>query len=248
MLNLNKIVGINYECIPLAWDTDYFGIKSARINLASDVDEVGQNEIIDFCSKYDFITILNLNNIKDNNQWIGSKTTAFLADVNIQFLKELKGLPQIMDESTVVFRNYKRNEEIINIAGNSFMHSRFFNDPNLPIKEASNIYLHWTECAFENDDKYFVICKRDNQIAGYILFSINATDQTAIIELIAVHEYFRGQRVGKSLIQTMETYLIEKNIKKIKVGTQVDNVSAAQFYNSVGFKYVSCSAVYHLWK
>ena len=55
----------NYELRLLQWDTDYFGVSSARVNLSGIVDDTGQEEIIEFCKGYDFVTISNLDNIKD---------------------------------------------------------------------------------------------------------------------------------------------------------------------------------------
>lgn len=237
---------INYECKFLEWDTDYFGVNSVRVNLSGIVDEKSQEEIIAFCKRYDFVTISNLDNIKENNHWIGNRTNAFLADMNIQFLKILVDKPKNQNENTYVVNCLSRNEKLVDISRESFNHSRFFNDPNLPQDQAKNIYLHWTECAFGQENKYFVISERDSNVAGYILFSFN--EDSAVIELIAVDEKYQGQRVGKSLIHTMESFVIDQGIKKIKVGTQVNNVSATQFYNAMGFKYVSCGSVYHLWR
>jgi ribosomal protein S18 acetylase RimI-like enzyme len=236
----------NYELSPLQWDTDYFGVSSARVNLSGIIDARNQEEIIEFCKDYDFITISNLDNIKENNLWIGNRTNAFLADVNIQFLKILVDKPNNQDVKTYVVNNLSRNEEIVDIAKKSFNYSRFFNDPKLPQERAENIYLHWTECAFGQESKYFVISEKEGNIAGYILFSIN--EDSSVIELIVVNEKYQGQRVGKSLIHTMESFVIDKGIKKIKVGTQVNNISAAQFYSAMGFKYVSCGSMYHLWR
>ena len=236
----------NYEIILLHWDTDYFGLSSARVNLSDIVDERSQEEIIDFCKDYEFVTISNLDNIKENNYWIGNRTNAFLADMNIQFTKVLEDKPDYQDEKNYVVNNLSRNEQIVDIAKKSFNYSRFFNDPKLPQEQAKNIYLFWTECAFSKENKYFVISERDGNVAGYILFSFN--EDSAVIELIAVDKKYKGQRVGKSLIHTMESFVIDKGIKKIKVGTQVNNISASQFYISLGFKYVSCGSMYHLWR
>ena len=233
----------NFECIPLQWDTDYFGVSSARVNLNGVADKQGQDEIIEFCKNFDFVTISNIGNIKENNFWIGNRTNAFLVDINIQFLKVLTDKPY-PDERTYVLNNYKRNEQVVKIAKDSFQYSRFFNDPKLPSAQAKNIYLNWTECAFGQENKYFVICEREGNIAGYILFSNN---EGSVIELIAVNEKYQGQRVGKSLIQAMESYVIDQGINKIKVGTQVNNISAAQFYSKMGFAYVGCGSIYHLW-
>lgn len=230
----------------LQWDTEYFGVSSARVKLSGIVDEKVQEEIIEYCKDYDFVTISNLDNIKENNHWIGNRTNAFLADMNIQFLKVLAVKPDYLDKKTFVLNNLSRNEKVVEIAKKAFSYSRFFNDPKLPEKQAKNIYLHWTECAFEKGNKYFVISERGANVVGYILFSFN--EDSSVIELIAVDEKYQGQRVGKSLIQTMESFVIDQGINKIKVGTQVNNILAAQFYSAMGFKYVSCGSVYHLWK
>lgn len=236
----------NYECKSLQWDTDYFGVSCARVNLNGIVDEQGQEEIIEFSKDYDFVTISNLDNIKENNHWIGNRTNAFIADMNIQFLKILADKPDYQDEKTYVVNSLSRNEQIVDIARKSFNYSRFFNDPNLPIEQAENIYLYWTECAFNQGNKYFIISEREGNVAGYILFSFNVDDST--IELIAVDEKYQGQKVGKSLIHKMESFVIDQGIRKIKVGTQVNNISATQFYAKMGFKYVSCGSIYHLWR
>lgn len=236
----------NYECKALQWDTDYFGASSARVNLGGIVDERGQEEIIEFCKDYDFVTISNIDNINENNHWIGNRTNAFLADINIQFLKVLADNSDYQDEKTYVVNSLSRNEQIVYIAKKSFNYSRFFNDPKLPQEQAENIYLHWTECAFGQENKYFVISEREGNVAGYILYSM--CGDSSVIELIAVDEKYQGQRVGKSLIYTMESFVMDQGIKKIKVGTQVNNISAAQFYIAMGFKYVSCGSMYHLWR
>lgn len=235
----------SYECKHLQWDTDYFGVRSARANLRGIVDERGQDEILDFCKAYDFVTISNVDNIKENNYWIGTRTKAFLADMNIQFLKVLSMQPPYQDEKTYVINNLSKNDQILDIAKRSFKNSRFFNDTRLPADQAKNIYYHWTECAFEQEDKYFAICKRGGNTAGYILFSF--TGDRSVIELIAVDGKYQGQGVGNSLIHKMEAFVRDKGIQKIKVGTQVNNISAVHFYTKLGFIYVSCGSMYHLW-
>lgn len=235
----------NYECISLQWDTDYFGISSARVNLNGSVDKEGQEEILDFCKDYQFVTISNHNNINENNQWIGKRTESFLADMNMQYLKILNDESNYRDDRTYVINNLSRNEQIVDIARSTFNYSRFFNDQNLAENKAKKIYIHWTISAFDQKNKYFVISTRDGNVAGYILFSMSK--DISVIELIAVDEKYQGQSIGKSLIYTMETFVLNRGIKKIKVGTQANNITANQFYTGMGFKYVSCGSIYHLW-
>jgi len=235
-----------YELIPLPWDTDYFGVSSARVNLHASVGEAGQAEILNFCKDYEFVTISNIGNISENNHWIGNKTNAFLADVNIQFIKDLAEEAGYKDDKSFVETSLSRNEQILDIAKNSFHYSRFFNDPKLPEEQARNLYLHWTECAFGQEDKYFAISEKDEKIAGFILFHVE--EGSCVIELIAVDEKYQGQGVGKSLIRSMEAFAIAIGIEETKVGTQVNNISAANFYSAMGFKCASCGSMYHLWR
>lgn len=235
----------NYECKFLEWDTDYFGVKSARVNLLGDVEEKGQEDILSFCKNYDFVTIANFENRNENNLWIGKNTAAFLVDVNIQFVKELHSLEKHSDDNTYVINNLLPNEEILEIAKKSFRYSRFFNDPNLTDNKSQNVYLHWTEGAFQKDSKYFVICEREDKIAGFLLFS--SEESFVTVELIAVDEAYQGQGVGKALIKAMESFVLDKDINKIKVGTQMNNIPAVQFYSKMGFTYVNCGSIYHIW-
>lgn len=245
MNNISKLSSKSFEAFSLDWDTDYFGVKSAKVVLKDSVSDVEQNEILDYCNKFDFVTISNLGNNNENNVWIGKKTKAFLTDMNIQFIKHINKQISILDEFTNIYNSFPKNEDILKIAQKTFLYSRFFNDPYLPKEQAQNIYSYWTECAFEKPEKYFVIAKKNNKVAGYLLF--NLENSFATIELIAVDEVFRGQNISKSLIAGLEFFAYEKGINSIKVGTQVDNMSAVRFYNACGFHYASCNSVYHYW-
>lgn len=245
MSEIQRIEGKNFECFSLDWDTDYFGVQSNRVNLKGPVDEIGQEQILEFCDAFEFTTITNINNEGSNNLWLGTRTNAFLADLNIQYLKPVEKNLRNDDSQTYIVNNLSRNNDIEEIARNSFQYSRFFNDPWLPEKKASNIYLQWTINSFGKEDKYFVVCERKSKIAGYLLFSKHG--ENAIIELIAVDKNHQGQKVGKSLIDKLDVHLADTNIKNIKVGTQVNNFGAVQFYNRLGFTNVSCGSVFHLW-
>jgi len=64
------------------------------------------------------------------------------------------------------------------------------------------------------------------------------------IKLIAVGEKYTGQNIGKSLIRNLENYLYKKGVKTIKVGTQIDNIFATNFYIANGFKNILSVAQY----
>ncbi len=249
MTHPNAANGIDcslYEIKPLSWDTDYFNIPSARVNLNNIISKEEQKNIIKICRAYKFITIYNQENRKENNQWIGEDTTAFLTDVNLQFRMIIKRKSEIREGCELV-NNYPENQNLLELGKHAFIFSRFHNDPNLPTELANNIYYHWIKNSFQKEDKYFVISKQQEEITGFILFSLNSVENTATIELIAVDPRFRGKKIGDSLIKTMKSYVFDNGIRTIMVGTQADNLAAVQFYMKEGFQYVSCNSVYHLW-
>ena len=236
----------NFKCIELPWDSDYFGLKSARVNLSGPVNKNEQNEILEFCCGFDFVTIFNKDNIVENNLWIGKETNSFLVDMNLQFTKKLNHELYPTTEETYVIKGMLKNNQIIEIASKSFSYSRFFNDPYLPVEKARNIYSHWIETSFSNEDKYFVVSEDENNPLGFILFSI--IEEIGVIELIAVNQENQGKKVGKKLIKALEIFLSRKGINTIKVGTQINNIIAIQFYTKMGFRLLSSSSIYHLWK
>ncbi len=245
---IRRLSGDNYVGYFLDWDTTYFKVKCARVDLYGNLGSEDKKKILEYCNYFEFVTIANLGNKSENNLWIGKETQAFLADVNIQFIKKIEHEPGVTTDRAKVYCPYEGNEKIKAIARSAFLYSRFFQDSRLTKEQSAEVYQKWIENAFSKQDHYFVIADRNQDTAGFILFTMNETEKLAIIELIAVDETFRGQKIGKSLITEMERYLYEKGIHTIKVGTQISNTPAILFYNAMGFRYQGSSTIYHLWR
>ncbi len=182
----------NYEIIELDWDTNFFGIKSAKINLNNVINEKHIEEINNEVRKkeYKFITINNKNNDDKNNFILQKLDNIFLADVNIQFLKKIEDKKIIEEENIKIQNNLKYEKQLLEIAKENFIYSRFYNDRNL--KNSKDIYLEWTRNAFEKTNKYFCVYEQEKKILGYLLFSIE--DNHLIIELIAINAKEQSKR------------------------------------------------------
>lgn len=239
----------SYQITDLAWDSEYFKVKSGKVLLNQAVPQSEQKLILEQLKSYQFVTIVNSGNDPVNNAWIGQASTAFLTDMNMQFVKELDASVEEQEQriTCCIQDKYPFNGDLLHMARSSFQYSRFFNDPLLPATQGRLIYEHWTRQAFDREGRYFVTAAVEGRAAGYLLFDINEKSKQATIELIAVHQSFRGQRIGRTLIQTMERRLHEVGMKQIKVGTQADNNGAISFYQACGYRYSHCNAVYHYW-
>lgn len=242
-----KSINEPFELIELDWDTEYFGVRSAKVILYDAVSKNEREIIKRFMRGFDFITITNTGNHAENNFWIATETSAFQTDINIQFVKQLPRMILKESYSTKVYEAYPRDERILTIASRAFRYSRFLNDPWLSVKKAKNLYTQWVENAFSMTSRYFVIAKHQTDTIGFLLFSMDMVSKTARIELVAIEEVRQEKSVGRSLIAKMETVLSQKGITEVKVGTQLDNLTAYNFYTSCGFKLVSYSSIYHHW-
>ena len=259
----------------LKWDTDFFKIKSAKLVLKNeilnrDIERI-KRQIKQ--EQYEFITVVNENNNMNNNKLIYRLGNVFLADVNIQFKKYIRTTESIKKsnynnqknnnansnriytfstkEKIIIKNNLELKEEILEISQKEFKYSRFIEDDNL-IKP-NEVYLEWTKNSFGRKDKFFAYYEKNNRIEGFILFSINSSAFNSstldiIIELIAIKNEMQSKGVGSFLLKGIEEYAKRNSIKFLRVGTQLNNIKAQNFYIKNGFKHISNNSIYHLWR
>jgi len=159
----------SFELTKLDWDTEYFGVRSAKVLLNDVVSKEAKEIIKRFMLAYDFITITNTDNRSDNNFWLATETSAFQTDINIQFIKQLPYIRFKETYVTEVHDAYPRNGQILETASKAFKYSRFFNDPWLPTEKGKKLYAQWVENAFNKPGRYFVIAKNHAEIVGFLL-------------------------------------------------------------------------------
>lgn len=242
MLTKGEAKGFTFD--KLEWDTQFFGKNSAKAALHKPLsfEEWSQLEIR--FEEYEFLSIVNLNSDPTNARLIGTKTLAYLVDTNIQFEKVIAPKNQ-MPEEIVVQNNFNWNDNILKLT--NFKYSRFIEDPELEKRKGNVVYREWLNNAFDKEDKYFAVSYEVNskEIKGYALFSYS--EEECLIELIAVAPKFDKQGIGSRLFMAVEAEAAKNKCIKIRVGTQLRNLSAINFYHKLGCKQTGCHQVYHLW-
>lgn len=229
-------------------DSDYFEIRSAKVTLKKAcILEKRQNDLFRFLNGFEYSSIINRSNDPFNNRWLGEKTTAFLTDMNIQMVKKAVIVEKSDSRMAEITDNFPGGSQIVKIAENAFEVSQFMNDPYLPREKARCIYADITRNAFGKPGRFFAVVKSEEDVMGYLLFSINHSLLMATIELLAIDQEHKGNGIGKLLVRSIENYVSSIGMETIKVGTQVANVGALNFYTSYGFKYLECNAIYHYW-
>ncbi|MEK5107650.1 GNAT family N-acetyltransferase [Cytobacillus sp. FSL K6-0129] len=227
----------------LKWDTEFFGVTSAKVTMHRPLKLKEWEELKIRFKDYQFISIINKNSEPINAQLIGKETSAFLADVNIQFAKRIVGINEI-PENVSIYQAMERNDQIIEIA--DFQFSKFTEDPELAKRNGSLVYQQWLINSFGKTEKFYALSKDEvGCVNGFLLFS--KSDNACVIELIAVSQKETKGGIGTSLFKAVEYEAHQQGMKEIKVGTQVRNFGAINFYHKVGCKQIECHQVYHLW-
>lgn len=244
MLNIQR----PYTVKKLKWDSEYFGVLSCRVDLNEELEQKNFMTMIQEVKDYHFVSLNNHGNQAYNNYLIGKNTNAFLVDTNIQFIKRIKDKQETIDSLKLNFfvnNRQQRNEDILTISKEAFTISKFTNDPFLKERKGELVYYYWAKNAFKREDRYFLKAQFNEKTYGFILFRME--EESAVIELIAVDKQQMGKHVGKNMLKYLESYLKRSDIRALKVGTQLDNVDAINFYHSCNFKEKEKTTVYHWW-
>lgn len=235
------------EIKPLQWDTEYFGIRCGKA-VVNDSD----TDFSEFCQdtcEYEFVTIQNIGNNVEVNKQIAINTSAYLVDVNIQFEKEI--LTDNINESNscIIMKTVDTPDNIrrkLTVEKNDFKFSKFVCDDELKKRNGYLVYSEWLKNACKDANKYFALLMSKDNVCAYILFNVD--NNIGTIELVKVDKEYQGQHIATSMIESIEKFLADKNIIKLRVGTQVNNIPAINLYHSIGFKEISRTSVFHLWK
>lgn len=233
--------------VPLEWDTNYFNIKCGKSVLT---ESMGEEELKIFHEEkenYDFIAIQNVGNNPHNNHVLGKNTDAYLVDINVQFAKNIEKTES--GNRFSIFRAEELNEfhkNSFRIKESDFAFSKFVCDPQLKARNGYLVYQQWLLNACKDDNKYFIMYYDGDVLAAYILFRVQ--DATATVELVQVNDEYKGRRIATDMIHQIERYLYDKGVKKLIVGTQLNNIPAINLYHNLGFRETSRTSVYHWWK
>ncbi|NLB54893.1 MAG: GNAT family N-acetyltransferase [Lentisphaerae bacterium] len=227
----------------LDWDTEFFGVSVAKLTLVDTLTLDHWNRVRERFGAYELIVIENQNSDPKNAQFIGRETSAFLADINIRFHKNLDCC-SVLPESIKVLSAMQRCDCVLELA--KFKFSRFVEDPFLRERGGDRIYRQWILGSFEREDKFFAVAEGPKgHYEGFLLFSYK--NGICIVELIAVAEGQERSGVGTRLFNAVEWHAHKQGIADIEVGTQIRNTNAINFYHKVGCKQIGNHQIYHLW-
>ncbi|MDK2980409.1 MAG: dTDP-4-amino-4,6-dideoxy-D-galactose acyltransferase [Chloroflexota bacterium] len=230
----------------LNWDSDFFGLKTARI-CTPDLDEQHLAK--------------TLQNLRSRNvrlvYWPASHPANFdvsalggrLVDQKATFELELAKSPTLTAPPQVEVKPFTRDipqQVLWDLALQAGSLSRFARDPQFPPDRFQALYLEWMRKSLNGEmaDEVLVAAAQDVPTG---MVTLSAREDSGEIGLIAVEEGFRGRHVGLALMAAAHDWYAARHLHRARVVTQADNQPACRLYRRCGYEIARTEYFYHFW-
>jgi len=166
-----------------------------------------------------------------------------LVDTNITFEKSSLPARTPAGNSEVRFALPEDEAQVVEVAKNSFVYSRFHLDPAFLNETAGKIKAEWVRNFFLGKrGQAMVVALADKTIVGFLQL-LQSDDGLLTIDQIAVSSAHRKQGIASNMIYYAERHC--KNVQRLRVGTQIANIPSMRLYEGMGFKVSETSYVFH---
>lgn len=231
----------------LEWDTNFFGMKVARITdpslsiekLASTLTELRRNGF----------TFIYWPANREQNQHDIAKLGGLLVDLKTTFMIELSSSTMDDSMSTDIVRPYSVSMQLKDLealAVQSGQFSRFATDSRLPREKFIMLYKTWINRSLRQEiAKEVLVIEEGGHAVGMV--TLTEKEGRGNIGLIAVDASSRGKKYGETLVRAAQKWFVKNGYKIGQVVTQGKNISACNLYIKCGYSVEKVEYYYHFW-
>jgi dTDP-4-amino-4,6-dideoxy-D-galactose acyltransferase len=233
--------------IPLEWDTNFFGIKTGKL----DAEVYPAEEFIArlktlIHSEFQLIYVFAPHNDTLLKKEI-FESGGNLYDEKVTYSLNLSGFSPEFSSNIHSCKGTEMDNDLEALAIESGKFSRFRTDPKIPKKKFEDLYRLWMKNSLSGTfAKEVFAYEEDRKKLGMI--SIDIRQGEGWIGIIAVNETYRGRAIGKLLVHSVIKLCQDNKVGILNVQTQKENIVSCTFYEKIGFSVNSIKDVYHLWK
>ena len=135
-----------------------------------------------------------------------------------------------------------------NLALDSGAHSRFKQDPLVPVGIFESLYRTWIRRSLAGEIAADVLVWREAQhLAGMVTVGAPSAEGTVVIGLVAVGAEYRRRGVGRALMHAVDAWAARRGATAVAVATQGENLAACGLYSGCGYALETEESVFHLW-
>lgn len=230
---------------PLPWDTEFFGIPVARLDLPEfdpASDAVAQ---LIATSPFELVYCFADPSVTDPSVFESRVPGSACVDEKVVFVKPLDDAAPPLPEGIISVHTV--DEAITRLALQTGVYSRFRIDKHLPAGRFEQLYTEWIVKSVNRTiaDEVYCYAPEGKELG---LITLGKKNARADIGLIGVDEIARGQGIASKLMQAAEHYAISKGYSALQVVTQLKNKPACALYTKHGYTIASTVNIFHIWK
>lgn len=230
----------------LDWDSQTFGIPTATIT-KGDVSPDELRETLQSLRTMGTKLVYFPSDYPLNDQDLLRSFDGILADEKVTFAKKLDSpFHETVDTHMHSYSLPFVSDELLQLAFDSGLYSRFKVDPHFVHGEYQTIYRIWIEKSVSGEIAHDVLVYEDE---GSILGMVTVGEKKGRgdIGLVAVSGQARGKGIGKKLMVAAEADFRKRHYAEIQVVTQGINEAAVKLYTGSGFHLDKKVFLYHFW-
>jgi dTDP-4-amino-4,6-dideoxy-D-galactose acyltransferase len=231
----------------LDWDTQFFGIRVAKIipaireweQIREVLTQMGKNAVkLAYWASYREIAEKDAKTVGGH---LVDKKTTFGIDLCTLKLDDF-----ISTDMVEVWKTSIPTADLESLAVQSSKYSRFSVDPNVPNEKLKELYKIWLRKCLQRElaDEVLIIRESENVVGMATLGEKNGKGD---IGLIAVEERCRGRKFGEMLVRAAQIWFIRNGYKLGQVVTQGENTPSCNLYKKCGYSIERVEYFYHFW-
>ena len=234
----------------LDWDTEFFGVRIARI-LPRRLDRESLGNVLENLWSAEVDLVYWASDPSDpESSAAASLYGGLLVDTRCVFSMNMTLIPRSKTFKHCV-GDYdgplECESELEMIAVDCGKYSRFRSDPRISEERCTELYKAWIRNSVSRSFADNVIVTRhEREITG--LVAVLARAGVGTIGLLGVGESFRGQGIGGTLVSAALTWFQAQGCSTASVVTQFRNHAACKLYESNGFTMERTDHYYHFWR
>lgn len=233
------------SALQLAWDTDFFGFPVYRLRLLDSMKFQPAVMELKRCLPengvaYIFVDVEHGPHADETILSVG----ACPFGTNVALACALRFDAKTVDPH--VRPLCARTDSVLDLALAAGVNSRFARDPVFA-PHYGRLYRRWLDNGFSAQEA------GQGSVLGYVeggecrgFVSVSFKAALGKIELMAVDPRHRRQGIAESLLDAAGSWAFGRGVREMRVVTQGENVGACALYESVGFRKVSSTYIYHL--
>jgi len=236
----------NYPYQLLPWDSRFFGCRIARLNLDRLTAPV-VDSVLDWCRDQRIDCLYFLAGADD---WRSQElaVAAGFQRVGVRLTLHRDVTEQDDGSLPLGIRPCQAADiaALMKIARRAYSRTRFFADARFDRARCAELYETWLRKSCRGLADAVWVADSDAGPAGYITCR-RQNRETGEIGLLGVRPENQGQGLGRRLLAAALAWGTRHGLKRMRVVTQGDNVTAVRVYRQAGFAVVAEECWYHYW-